>query len=203
VCRACRHLFQIVGELKMKKDIDLFIKEDHEGHLARSLDAILQHADYENELTMQERKEYFHGLMGAFPMMLMGHYYGWLIDEEPKEYFEKFIPEKQGVFESYVNTLTDQIFTENVTLSGQAARLAVYLQTYPFDLLRAFTVWAAPDAVSKADLFVEKERSDHTEKLTAFVIRSVENGDYVSAASYLAGDYPFELLCRYHKAVME
>lgn len=187
----------------MNKNIDLFLEQDHREHLERSLQAVLEHADLTNQKTADERKEYFRGLMGMFPLMMLGHYYGWLTDSEPKDYFETFVPKWQSITEEYINQLTDRLFDEETEPMQRAALISAYVQTYPYDLLRVFVLWANPEAAGKSELFLAKERTDNINSLTQQIAEALAADNHRVLAASLAGDYPFELLGRFHKAVME
>lgn len=187
----------------MNRNFDIFLEEDHKEHLERSLQAILEHADLTNEKTEDERKEFFRGLMGMFPVMMLGHYYEWLTEREPKDYFDSFIPKWQSVTETYIERLTNRLFDEKTEPMLRAVLLASYMQTYPYELLRAFVLWAKPDAAGKAEEFLAKERTEGITSLSRQITEEITAGTHLSLAASLAGDYPFELLGRFHHAVME
>lgn len=186
------------------KNVDAFLEEDHQGHLGRSGEELCRYACRSNELTFEERKDYFYGITTVFPMMLLSHYYQWLSDSDVDTYMKEFVPAIEGKYAPQMRAMLEDIYSVPDNEAFWAAVVSSYLATYPYELLRKFSAWVlTEEQQAKTEEFI---CADRVSMLTALAKRLADcQGDVaacVKTVVYLGGDYPFELLRRFHKAVI-
>lgn len=184
--------------------IEEFLKADHEGHLEHSAAELLRHADLSNGLTTEARQAYFSGITTVFPLMLLSHYYEWLTGKDPSDYMERFVPDTRSRLQPQTDAMLETLYHTPDNAQLWTGLASSYLSTVPYFVLRAFAAYALPaDQVERAERFI---RSELAETIPALVRRLADCGTdpqkRAAAVVYLGGDYPFELLGRFHRAVI-
>lgn len=185
------------------KDIKAFLAEDHQGHVERSGADLLRHADRENDLTVQERKDYFYGITTVFPIMLLSHYYEGVLGGNVDVYMKQFAPIAEERHASQMKGMLEAVYAEWDNDALWAAAASGYLATYPYELLHEFSAWAlTKEEQAKAEEFVRAQRAAALPKL-AKRLASCQGSPKarVETIVYLGGDYPFELLGQFHGMV--
>ncbi|MBR1780324.1 MAG: hypothetical protein IJ751_02845 [Oscillospiraceae bacterium] len=124
------------------KEVQAFLRTDHEGHLAHSADELIRHADWADGLSAEEREQYFYGITTVFPLMLLGHYHEWLTDADLSAYMERFVPDMEAKLAPQTEAVLHAIYAAPESGEVWIAAVSSYLATVPYDVLRAFSAWA-------------------------------------------------------------
>ena len=186
-------------------DIRQFLDEDHRGHLEHSAAELRKHSDRANDLDTESRKQYFYGITTVFPLMLLSHYYEWLTGKDVAEYMERFVPVNERKYAPQTKAMLECIYETPDSDVLWASAVSGYLATYPYAILQEFANWAlTEEQAARMETFVQRERETMLPQL-AQRMGSFGNDPEgrVNAAVYLGGDFPFELLERFHRLVVE
>ena len=182
------------------KLIEAFIQADKPGHLERSGDALRQHAREVGGRSGQERRDYFFGMMEMFPMMFLGHYYGWLTGQEPHTYMEEFGPAQQKKYEGMIRTLLETLCGDGPEMENAwPVLLGAYLAAVPPELLRGLIRWGFGEAeLEKTEAINAREKA--AEKPPPLRRSAAQREELVVG---LGTESPFELGVRFQRAVLE
>lgn len=188
-----------------EKSIDAFIQSDKSGHLKRSGEALRQHARETGGYSGQERRDYFFGIMEMFPMMFLGHYYGWLIGQEPHTYMEEFVPAQQKKYEAMIRSLLETLCGDGPELeSAWPVLLGAYLASVPAELLRSLVRWGFGKVeLERTEAFLTRECAKELPQLLFRAAQCRNAAQREELVFWLGTEYPFELVARFHRAVME
>ena len=181
-----------------------FLKGDHEGHLGHSAVELRRHADQASKLTVQQRREYFSGITTVFPLMLLSHHYEWLSGKDSADYIDCFVPVVRATLQPQTDAMLDTLYRAPEQDHLWSALLSIYLSTVPYAILRAFASYAlTAEHTPRMEKFVCREL---TEVIPALAERLVacetDPKKRIDTVVYLGCDYPFELLQRFHSAVV-
>ena len=187
------------------KLIEAFIQADKPGHLERSGDALRQHAREAGGRSGQERRDYFFGMMEMFPMMFLGHYYGWLTGQEPHTYMEEFVPAQQKKYEGMIRALLETLCGDGPEMeTAWPVLLGAYLAAIPSELLRSLVRWGFGEAeLEKTEAFLARENAEELPRLLRRAAQCRSAAQREELVFWLGTEYPFELVERFHRAVME
>lgn len=186
------------------KDVEKFLNEDHQGHLEHSAEELRTHADHRNELTLEVRQNYFYGISTIFPMMLLSHYYEWLTGKDTKEYMECFVPTNEARYAAENKALLTAVYENMDDCIVWASAVSSYMSHYPYAILQAFAEWAlTPEQAKKAADFIQADRAASIPQIIIRLATSKTMDERVNTMLWLGADFPFELLGRFHHAVLE
>jgi hypothetical protein len=186
------------------KNIESYIAEDKVGHLERSYQPLLEHADHSNELTAAQRSAYFEGITTAFPLMFLGHYYDWVTEGSGKNYMEEFFP---AYLESHMpenKALLNAIYANPADQTVWAGAIAAYLSSYPYELLVDFAQWGfSPEQGKAAAEFVIQDRSQQLPQLVERLAQADTNEKRKETVAWLGTEFPYALLTRLHHCMFD
>lgn len=187
------------------KKIEAFIRADKPGHLERSGEALRQYAQETDGCSEQERRDYFFGIMEMFPLMFLGHYYSWLTDREPTAYMETFVPAQQEKYEGMIRSLLETLCGDGPELeSAWPVLLGAYLASVPAELLRSLVRWGFGKVeLERTEAFLTQECAKELPQLLFRAAQCRSAAQREELVFWLGTEYPFELVARFHRAVME
>jgi hypothetical protein len=184
------------------KDVHAFLAEDRAGHLAMSQGELEQNADWNNELTAEQRQKYFYGIVTVFPVMLLSHYYEWLTGKDTTAYMEEFAPANEKKFAPQTTAMLETIYAAPESKETWIAAVSSYLATVPYGILREFTAWTKLGTSEKLDAFVRQEYATVLPQLVDRVAACTTIEERIKAVVYFGGHFPFEVVERYHNQVV-
>lgn len=186
------------------KDIKKFLEEDHKGHLERSGEELRRHADHRNELAPETRQNYFYGITTVFPMMLLSHYYEWLTGNDVAEYMEAFVPASEVKYAPENKALLSALYENMDNNTVWSSIISSYMAHYPYMLLQSFANWAlTPEQAARTAEFIREDRAATLPSVALRLSSCTTMDERVATVLWLGADFPFELLGRFHRAVME
>lgn len=185
--------------------IEEFLNADHKGHLEHSAAELLRHADLSNGLTAETRSVYFSGITTVFPLMLLSHYYEWLTGKDTDDYMDHFVPTTRSRLQPQTNAILNALYQAPDHAQLWNGLVLSYLSTVPYTILRTFTAYALkPEQAERVEPFICKELAEIVPTLAQRLADcGTDLQKRAAAVVYLGGDYPFELLGRFHHAVVD
>ena len=126
---------------------------DQPGHIAMSGGEITANA-MRTGLTLQACKDYFYGISTIFPIMMLGHYYSWMTEQDDSTYMERFVPAAKERFSGETMALLNLIYDHPDEIEVWRSALSSYISVYPYQILSYFTQFTfGPDAAEKMEQF--------------------------------------------------
>ena len=182
----------------MEKDIRTYVQADMREHKARSAAQLLEHADPASSKTAAERKEYFYGITGIFPMMFLGHYYSWLTDQQGRPYMEEFVPANEKKCARAVRALMGELYREPGGDTQRLAALCGGLVASVYRTLGEFSIWAfSGEQSAQAKDFIARDMVNTVPALCARMAGASQE-NLLQALLWVGTEFPFELLERFH-----